>query len=59
MPALLEQELAAPKTSAQKQPITAVSIILSKGSLDMVYPAMILANGARQSGIEATIFFTF
>jgi len=42
-----------------KQPITAVSIILSKGSLDMVYPALILANGARMSGIEATIFFTF
>ena len=38
---------------------TAVSIILSKGSLDMVYPALILANGARMSGIEATLFFTF
>ena len=42
-----------------KQPIQAVSIILSKGSLDMVYPALILANGARMSGIEASIFFTF
>jgi peroxiredoxin family protein len=42
-----------------KKPIEAVSIILSKGSLDMVYPALILANGARMSGIEATIFFTF
>lgn len=42
-----------------KPPITAVSIILSKGSLDMVYPALILANGARMSGIDATIFFTF
>ncbi len=42
-----------------KQPIQAVSIILSKGSLDMVYPALILANGARMSGIEATIFCTF
>ena len=42
-----------------KKPIEAVSIILSKGSLDMVYPALILANGARMSGIDATIFFTF
>ena len=42
-----------------KPPIQAVSIILSKGSLDMVYPALILANGARMSGIDATIFFTF
>ena len=59
MPALLEQELVAPKPVTQKQPIEAVSIILSKGSLDMVYPALILANGARQSGIDATLFFTF
>jgi peroxiredoxin family protein len=50
----LEQQLAPPK-----QTIQAVSIILSKGSLDMVYPALILANGARMSGIEATLFFTF
>ena len=42
-----------------KKPIEAVSIIVSKGSLDMAYPALILANGARMSGIEATIFFTF
>ena len=42
-----------------KQPIQAVSIILSKSSLDMAYPALILANGARMSGIDATIFFTF
>ncbi|MGZ7033082.1 MAG: DsrE/DsrF/DrsH-like family protein [Thermoanaerobaculia bacterium] len=47
------------KQPVPKQPITAVSIILSKGNLDMVYPALILANGARMSGIEATIFFTF
>lgn len=50
----LEKELAPPKET-----IKAVSIILSKGSLDMAYPALILANGARMSGIEATIFFTF
>lgn len=36
-----------------------VAIICSKGGLDEVYPALILASSARQSGIEAMIFFTF
>ena len=36
-----------------------VSIICSKGGLDECYPALILANAARMSGIEAIIFFTF
>lgn len=36
-----------------------VSIIISKGSLDAVYPGLIMANGARMEGIEATLFFTF
>ncbi len=34
-------------------------IICSKGSLDMAYPGMVLANAALMEGIEATIFFTF
>ena len=62
MPALLEHEpitTPIPKAADPKKTIAAVSIILSKGSLDMVYPALILANGARQSGIDATLFFTF
>lgn len=36
-----------------------VAIICSKGGLDEAYPALILANAARQSGIDAMIFFTF
>ncbi len=36
-----------------------VSIIVSKGSLEGVYPALIMANGARAEGIEANLFFTF
>ena len=40
-------------------PIKKVSIICSKGALDMAYPGLILANAARMSGIEATLFFTF
>lgn len=36
-----------------------VALICSHGGLDEAYPALILANAARQSGIEAFIFFTF
>jgi peroxiredoxin family protein len=36
-----------------------LSIIVSKGSLDMAYPGLILANAARMMGIEADLFFTF
>lgn len=36
-----------------------VAIICSKGGLDEIYPALILASSARQSGIDAMIFFTF
>jgi peroxiredoxin family protein len=39
--------------------ITKVSIIVSHGSLEGIYPALIMANGARMEGIEANLFFTF
>ena len=39
--------------------IKKVSIIVSKGSLEGIYPALIMANGARMEGIEASLFFTF
>ena len=39
--------------------IEKVSIILSKGSLEGIYPGLIMANGARAEGIEANLFFTF
>lgn len=41
------------------EPIKKVSIIVSRGSLDGVYPGLIMANGARMEGIEANLFFTF
>jgi len=41
------------------EPIEKVSIVISHGSLEGVYPGLIMANGARMEGIEATIFFTF
>lgn len=41
------------------QTIERVSIIVSHGSLEGVYPGLIMANGARMEGIEASLFFTF
>ena len=40
-------------------PIEKVSIIISKGALEDIYPGLIMANGARNEGIEANLFFTF
>jgi peroxiredoxin family protein len=51
--------LARPEPPSQREAITKVSIIVSRGSLDGVYPALIMANGARAEGIEASLFFTF
>lgn len=39
--------------------IEKVSIIISKGSFEGVFPGLIMANGARMEGIEANVFFTF
>ena len=39
--------------------IEKVSIIISKGSLEGIYPGLIMGNGARAEGIEANLFFTF
>jgi peroxiredoxin family protein len=36
-----------------------VSIVISKGSLDGIYPGLIMANGARAEGVHANLFFTF
>ena len=56
MTALLEQ----PQLDAQKEKtIEKVSIVVSRGSLEGIYPGLIMANGARMEGIEANLFFTF
>ena len=39
--------------------IKKVSIVISKGGLEGIYPGLIMANGARMEGIEANLFFTF
>jgi peroxiredoxin family protein len=46
-------ELPEPKT------IDKVAIVISKGSLEGIYPGLIMANGARMEGIDADVFFTF
>ena len=50
-----------PTTTPTDRPktIEKVSIVISKGSLDGIYPGLIMANGARMEGIEADVFFTF
>jgi peroxiredoxin family protein len=50
IPELLATE---PKT------IEKVAIVVSKGSLEGIYPGLIMANGARMEGIDAHLFFTF
>jgi peroxiredoxin family protein len=56
MTELLEQ----PKIdTTDPQTIEKVAIVVSKGSLEGIYPALIMANGARMEGIEADLFFTF
>ena len=56
MTELLEQPQTAP---AEPKRIEKVSIVISKGSLEGIYPGLIMANGARMDGIEADLFFTF
>ena len=49
-----------PKTPVtEPATIEKVSIVVSKGSLEGIYPGLIMANGARMEGIEADLFFTF
>jgi peroxiredoxin family protein len=46
-------------TGEQLKTIEKVAIVISKGSLEGIYPGLIMANGARMEGIEASVFFTF
>jgi peroxiredoxin family protein len=45
--------------AAEPATIEKVSIVVSKGSLEGIYPGLIMANGARMEGIGADLFFTF
>ncbi len=48
-----------PEVAKSPEKITKVSIVISKGSLEGIYPGLIMANGARAEGMEANLFFTF
>jgi peroxiredoxin family protein len=50
-----EPQIAAPELKT----IEKVAIVISHGSLEGIYPGLIMANGARMEGIEADLFFTF
>ena len=54
-------ELLERRTTITSEPetIEKVAIVISKGSLEGIYPGLIMANGARMEGIEADLFFTF
>ena len=49
----------APRPEAAPEPLKKVCIVISKGSLEGIYPGLIMANGARMEGIDADVFFTF
>ncbi len=56
----MTQMLAEPRLApAAPKAIEKVAIVVSKGSLEGIYPGLIMANGARMEGIEADVFFTF
>src|SRR6266536_3599086 len=45
--------------ATEPKTIERIAIVISKGSLEGIYPGLIMANGARMDGIEADLFFTF
>jgi len=62
----MTETLEMPKTSPakrpvmkEKKPVKKVLLICSKGKLEDVYAALVMANGALMEGIEAKMFFTF
>jgi len=54
-----EEEFEKKMTEREKNKIPGLSIIATKGTLDMAYPPFILASTAAALGWETNIFFTF
>ena len=52
-------ELLDAPVGSEPKTIEKVAIVVSHGSLEGIYPGLIMANGARMEGIEAHLFFTF
>ena len=59
MEASVEIKESIAKKSSEKKPVKKLLVICSKGTLEDVYAALIMANGALMEGIEASMFFTF
>jgi peroxiredoxin family protein len=57
--AVLETAPLVPSFGDEASSTRRLAIICSKGSLDMAYPGLILANAALGEGVEAHLFFTF
>jgi peroxiredoxin family protein len=47
------------KMKNEEYPLKKVMIICSKGTIEDVYAALVMCNGAVMEGIEAKLFFTF
>jgi peroxiredoxin family protein len=56
---LIDKPAIVPSFENDKSTSRKLSIICSKGSLDMAYPGLVLANAALGEGIETHLFFTF
>ncbi len=54
-----KQEAPLPAFGDEDETERKLMIICSKGSLDMAYPGLVLANAALGEGIETHLFFTF
>ncbi|MFK7844140.1 MAG: DsrE/DsrF/DrsH-like family protein [Rhodothermales bacterium] len=59
MEATAEVTKTIPARKADKKPVKKLLVICSKGIMEDVYAALIMANGALMEGIEAHMFFTF
>jgi peroxiredoxin family protein len=46
-------------STTEEYPLKKVCIICAKGTIEDVYAALIMANGAVMEGLEAKLFFTF
>jgi len=55
----MSQQTVMEKTEPETQQVERLMIILSKGTLDMVYPAFMLATTGAAMGKEVHMFFTF
>jgi len=55
-----QETAAAPVTvKRESKPLKKILLICSKGTLEDVYAALVMTNGALMEGIEAKMFFTF